>query len=312
MKKLTFDDIVISMDNYNNPNKILLIKLLKTFNKKYYTLNKQKLLYNSILNHIDKYDLKSDERYLDYAFKTKIYEIIELFINNNAKISDYSISQILKCYILYEDNLIFHDKIQSVIKSINKYKFILDLLVDKTKLKFKFRNLCSIGCKKLIKYTYYVDINELNWGLYEACKNGHYETVTFLIHEGANNFSLAFQGACESGQKEIVDLILQKNVNDLNKGLTIASENGNIDIVKLLLQNNVNNLDDALFKACKSGNLEVVKLLIQNGAIKISIAIDIAKNNNHNNIVDFLNKIKIIEIVPPEYRKQIINSLLRI
>ncbi|MEM3858287.1 MAG: primase-like DNA-binding domain-containing protein [Candidatus Micrarchaeaceae archaeon] len=103
MENLSINEIVYLMENNNDTDKKLLLELLRILCEKTYISEDRNLILNVITKNIEKYDLKSDERYLDYAFKTKIYELIELFIIKGAKISDYSLLEAIKYYILYDD-----------------------------------------------------------------------------------------------------------------------------------------------------------------------------------------------------------------
>src|SRR5579883_2312510 len=87
---------------------------------------------------------------LDYALKNKNYEIVELLIKDGTKISNYSLSEVLKCYFF--DNINFLQLImdRNLIdcKSNKQYKFITEILKDKNEIKNYIYEICSIGCMR--------------------------------------------------------------------------------------------------------------------------------------------------------------------
>ncbi len=68
-----------------------------------------------------------------------------------------------------------------------------------------FRNCCSLGYIKVIKYMIkkYRKIS-LYSGFYNACRGGHLDLVKLLIEHGANNWNGGLEGACYGGHYKIV------------------------------------------------------------------------------------------------------------
>jgi hypothetical protein len=123
----------------------------------------------------------------------------------------------------------------------------------------------------------------------------------------------SFYSACGNGRLSLVCTILEQNerlenkVIDVNKTdeygrlpLHLACDKGDKDLVQVLVKfgADVNKADQfrraPLFNACQNGHIEVVKILLDNGTkITKYWDIDVAKKNNHTEIVEILkDKIK--------------------
>ncbi len=88
--------------------------------------------------------------------------------------------------------------------------------------------------------------------------------------------------------------------NTVTRPLQVASYRNHPDIVKYLIESgcdvNAKGDETALHQASEKGNLEVVKILLETGAdphtksVDDKTAKDIAMENNHQDIVQLLNK----------------------
>ncbi|XP_071181366.1 uncharacterized protein [Mytilus edulis] len=153
--------------------------------------------------------------------------------------------------------------------------------------------------------------------LFIACQEGHTELVQMLINNKADINKCKDTGssplfiACQEGYTELVQMLIN-NKADINKckatgasPLYIACQEGNSELVQILINNkaDINNCtrtgESPIFIACYKGHVKVVELLLKHEAgcnIKWRglTPLDIARRENHTNIVHLLQKIKII------------------
>lgn len=151
--------------------------------------------------------------------------------------------------------------------------------------------------------------------LYGAGEEGRIELVRLLIDANANvdarnsYGSTALHGASQFGRTEIVDILLKAKANiDAQDQwgftpLMCASKAGHCEIVKVLLECNADvgafsekRHFTALHCAAANGHMEIIKLLINAKADAMArdlggqTAIDYAKENNHSEVVTFLER----------------------
>ncbi|XP_071181368.1 uncharacterized protein [Mytilus edulis] len=153
--------------------------------------------------------------------------------------------------------------------------------------------------------------------LFMACQEGHTEVVQMLINNKADINKCMDDGAslllfaCQKGHTEVVQMLIN-NKTDINKcdndgvsPLYIACEKGHTEVVQMLINNKadinkcIRTGESPIFIACYKGHIEIVELLLKHEAdcnIKWRglTPLDIARRENHTNIVHLLQKIEII------------------
>ena len=136
--------------------------------------------------------------------------------------------------------------------------------------------------KKIINFG--IEINESIYkAIIAAINNNHYEIIELLM-------MTLIQMQIKKNTKYCT--IIKNGALDLP--LRISVENGNYNITKLLIDYGatINKNNSIIFLlAIKSRNLDIIKLLSSFGIDKntLYIAIDCAKINNQNDIIEFLN-----------------------
>ncbi|XP_071122328.1 uncharacterized protein [Mytilus edulis] len=152
--------------------------------------------------------------------------------------------------------------------------------------------------------------------LFIACQNGHTEIVKMLITNNADINKCYDDGtspvfiACQEGHTEVVQMLITNNAdidkcrdNDGVSPLSMACQNGHTEVVQMLITNNadINKCkitgESPVFIACFYGHTKTVELLLKNDAdvnLKSEglTPLDIARRENHCNIVHVLQKTK--------------------
>lgn len=150
-----------------------------------------------------------------------------------------------------------------------------------------------------------------------ACQSGNFELYQYLVNKGAdilardNSNMTTLMHACFSYRNKrdyrgiIEHLLNHVDINattDTNRNaLSYACSRGNLMAVEILINNgaNINHVDllnrTPLMLACAKGNIEIVRLLLWRDKIDVNAtnnqnntALDIARANNHTDIVDLL------------------------
>lgn len=156
--------------------------------------------------------------------------------------------------------------------------------------------------------------SSLNAAFLSASSEGNLELVKRLYAQGASlesrtldTSSTPLDRASYDGHLEIVQFLLEKgsSANQLRTNgttpLFVASLNGNLEVVKLLLQHgaDINKIRDDLGTplsiASYKGHDKVVQVLLDNGAKGIDYAITFAIRENHQQVVNLLEKYKAIQ-----------------
>ncbi|MEM3858286.1 MAG: ankyrin repeat domain-containing protein [Candidatus Micrarchaeaceae archaeon] len=311
-QNLTFKDIIFLLDNNYDPDKKLLLTLLKTFYNGIYRLNEHELLFIVINKNINKYNITLNEQYLEYAFKIKNYHIIKLFIENQAKVNNFCLLEALKCFI-FDNGDFLHLIVKNNLIDFNiypQYRFILDIINDKSNIKKRISDICFLGDKKLCMYLIKQDINvdkklkiacrindksvienlgSKNWdyGLYGACEGGHMDLIDYMVKKGAKNFNWALFYACKNGSINVINKILKCGANNWNLGLKGACKNGNIDLMNYIKNFGVN-INFGLECACKYGNKNVIDYFIKLGAKNLDNGLYVACKKGYRDIVEYL------------------------
>ena len=189
---------------------------------------------------------------------------------------------------------------------------------------YQFYIACALDqykeLEKILKEDKNIDINAPDErgfsGLHYACRNGSLDIAKLLLDYNAHldtktkDDETPFLFACQESRFEVTKFLVSKEC-DINAtsengktGLHYACLNGSLDIVKLLVDNKAN-LDaktkssvTPLMLACIAGNLEIVKCLVAGGCDIFATcgnnegysgtALAAARNENHKEIVDFL------------------------
>ena len=128
-----------------------------------------------------------------------------------------------------------------------------------------------------------------------AAKNGHVDVVTYLVKMGADP-NEALVDAAFNGHIIVVQYLVLNGANvsaNNNAAIKYASENGHIVVVQYLVLNGVDP-NEALVPAAENGQMNIIMFLVKHG-INLDVhgqdAIDMAKKNNHQYVVDYLTKI---------------------
>ena len=208
------------------------------------------------------------------------------------------------------------EKIENVIRTEDIYE------QDKnggTPLMYASYNGNTEAVELLLKNEAKIDIkNNDGWtALMFASEMGRKDIVELLLKDKANSNiqnndgKTALMLASINRHKETVELLL-KNGADINKqgyykttALILASQKGYEEIVEILLKNGADihlygdNEISALVAASAYGHKEVVKLLLKYGAGQDvqnkNVALNIAKNSGHNEIIKLLQDKRKIE-----------------
>ena len=260
-ENLSFDEIVVLMENNYDPDKKLMLLLLKDIANKPYNIYKSFLFYDLITKNIDKYDLTKNSEYLDLAFKLNIYELIELFIKNKAKVSEYSLVETLKCCFLYNINFDISTCDFPSCKLNDNYSSFFYWAENKTDLNAIFLGACLIANKPLIDLTISKGCNDWNTALTCACYSGNKEIVDFIISKGGRNYNLGLEAACRGGHRELVDYMISIGAYEFENGLYNACRGGHRELVDYLSKK-TNDCVRALEGACRGGHRELVDHLI--------------------------------------------------
>lgn len=154
-----------------------------------------------------------------------------------------------------------------------------------------FIKAVKYGNLKKVKELYTKDLC-LDLALHEASSNGHLEIVKFLVENGADvqsedNYSLRW--AVIEGHLEVVKYLVSRGADQFaydSHAIKTATLYKNYEIIEFLMEN-ITDQKHILLSLCKTGDLELVKKYI-NFLNKDEIALGIAADKNHFNIVEYL------------------------
>ena len=151
--------------------------------------------------------------------------------------------------------------------------------------------------------------NDFNEALMIAAKNNFPKIVKLLIKNGAKSTDYVLRQITNHGSNNslinIAKILVENGNHDHYIVLNSAAKEGNFELVALLADNvkDINHIGcysvygTALSNAAKAGHINIVKMLIQKGANEKlrdglgTTAADIAKENGHINIYNFLNNL---------------------
>ena len=160
--------------------------------------------------------------------------------------------------------------------------------------------------KELLKRGFDPSVDN-NYTIQYASLKGYHEIVKLLLQDSKLDPSVdgnyPIRASSQNGHYEVVKLLLRDprvdpTVNG-NSAIQSASKNGHLEVVKLLLQDPRVDPSDrdniTIVWTSYYGHYEVVKLLLQDPRVassNIRLAIKMAKDNNHFEIVDLLRSFK--------------------
>ena len=249
---------------------------------------------------------------LHFAAKKEHYYVTEFLIENKADLESRNDNEATPLHLASEEN---------------KTGAIVDLLCRKGANVHATTNkgwtplhlACSSGNNKIIELLLDngADLEATNISkntpLMFACIKGHLETVKFLYKKKVNIHVLCegispLSAACMSNHLPVVQYLINNGANvGVEAGglkataLYCACLSRNAQLITLLAANSdVNAITDTgetpLHCACADGDLDAVKILLSYGA-KLDIllhnkfsCIDIAQDNGHDHIVDFIKQ----------------------
>lgn len=154
------------------------------------------------------------------------------------------------------------------------------------------------------------DINKLNY-IIEIIKDKNllmsyssmFYNLNFIKHLVEKEFNIhceddyVFRLSCNHYKPDIIRYVisLSREHYYINEALVCAAHNGDIEFVKELIDMDGNihyRNNEAVNWAAGFNQLNMVKFLIKNGAkIDLDYAIQLAKQNRHEKIVDYLNSL---------------------
>jgi hypothetical protein len=147
----------------------------------------------------------------------------------------------------------------------------------------------SHGHLDIVKYAIDNGADDLDNAMYYAAREGQLSIVKFLVDKGADNFKSSIESAAELGQFKVVKFLVEISGGiDLLDALNEAIMGGYIDIVKYLLNQGRANLNDALLTAVGVQRPDIIRLLIQSGANNINEAIQYAKDEEVEDMIQYL------------------------
>ncbi|MEM3858290.1 MAG: ankyrin repeat domain-containing protein [Candidatus Micrarchaeaceae archaeon] len=217
-ENLTFDEILILLNNNYDPDKKLLLKVMEYFVNEGHLLCEYITFCDIVGKLLDKYeDIKTNDKYLIYACDIKNVEIIKMLINKNVRIpicldkilkyfkhNDEILIKVIGQILSYEDkdkyieriyNSSYTDEIMiKVIEQIMSYE-------DKDKyIEFIFEHLCKSSCtdENIIKL--------YNW--INNCKNPT-QIIKYIILQISNEIIKAPKYVIE----KFIICILKSNID---------------------------------------------------------------------------------------------------
>lgn len=121
-----------------------------------------------------------------------------------------------------------------------------------------------------------------------SCENGNIDIVELMIDSGAAHLNDGLRLACLRNHIDIIKLLIISGADDWNAGLEGACKGNNIDVVRLMIEYGAEYFDRGMEAACKRGLCHIALLLLNSGANEYEFYIRVAKEYNHNDIIDLI------------------------
>lgn len=155
--------------------------------------------------------------------------------------------------------------------------------------------LIFTAIKQLPKFGYQ---SVLNATFKYACKQQNKNLITYILEESVT-FNRILNIALTTGDLNIINSVLKYNSNpDWKKSHSFACKSGNIDIIKMVENKTIidnEELDHTFIQSCYKGKLNVVKHLLEGNElddITISVGRRFANDNNHTDVIQYINEIQ--------------------
>ncbi len=153
--------------------------------------------------------------------------------------------------------------------------------------------VCRQGWTDVLKFLHDRGIEYQYDHLRCACKHGNLQVVQYLTDLGLPlNYKL-MDLAAEHGQLETVAYLHDMRI-EVKKALSLASKEGHLQVVKFLCERKLGmkRAYQAMNNASRKGHLDIVKYLHRQGIPLGTEAYDLAKENEHEHVIEYMINFK--------------------
>jgi hypothetical protein len=127
------------------------------------------------------------------------------------------------------------------------------------------------------------DWNMWNMALQSACRGGHKLTVQYALDNKAYDFDWGlFYAALGGFTSTVKSLLVVRHNSDINAYL---------EIMDLMVSQGAKNMELGLDNACVGGHVECVKFACDKGAKNLKECLELAKQHQHTNVVNYLESL---------------------
>ena len=156
------------------------------------------------------------------------------------------------------------------------------------------REAAQYGHKELLLYllTFIHKIEDLESIANYAAYNGNIELMEIMIDKGVNSYDQMAITAADSGKLNAIKFLIKKGAKDYYYIASHAVMNEYINILEYLIKKNklsVVDIEKLAILAAENNYLNIVKYLINHGAKNYQDIIRIAKANDNEDIVKYVN-----------------------